>query len=1000
MCGKYHTIKGKKQFRCFCFLCLIGWMIAFSGVYAKESGVDQWIKTVYNENNGLDTGEANVVLQTSDGYIWIGSYGGLLRYNGRDFENFSIGENAVGSSSIRALYEDESGRLFIGTNDVGVYVYENGVFTSVSCADGETGFYSVRSFISDQNGTVYVGTTSGLAQIVFADETEESEMTGGDTGEETAASGCEMVPINGTEGRVVYDLTCDSAGVVWGCADNSKLLLVSDGALLGTLSADAWLESDCYSVYCASDGCIYLGSGGSEAVRLHQTGDGYTTADFAAEEIDTGELYAVNRFYETADGTIWGLCDNGIAQIDESDTFQTPDGMSGMISCCAMIEDYEGNIWVASSRTGLTYYSEGRFYNYNDRAGLEGVAVNAIVRCEGYTYLGTDSGLILLDEEMLPIENELTEMMDGKRVRHINCDSSGTFWFCVYGTGLVQYIPESGEIRLLTEEDGLLGNQVRLTLELSDGTIAVGGSNGINILKDGVVIRSYGSDVLPYSFILCMYEAEDGTLIAGSDGQGIYEITADGEVTQYYKEAGLASGSVMRMVPDEDGVWISAGSALYYRDADGIREIVLTESVGSILDILVIDDEVWLMKSSGLLIADREELLAGTASPRNLSTEYGLTGTLVANSWNWQDEDGTLWLCTNNGISVIDTEEVPANEQEPRGAISKVTVDGVEMAVSDSLTIPASATRITFELSVLSFTPGDKTVEYTLEGFDEEASVASASSITAVNYTNLGGGDYVFRFTACNEDGVEGEEISITIHKESHFWETAWFLALVFLAILAGVLLVILLVSQIRVRSMKKRQEELKLIIEQSLHTFANAIDAKDSDTNGHSVRVANYSREIARRMNFSVEEQEQISYMALLHDIGKIGIPDSILKKAGKLTPEEWEIVKSHPRIGGEILSEFTVIPDIADGAKYHHEHYDGNGYCEGRKGEEIPLKARIIAVADSFDAMCSARHYQAGNTLEYAREELLRCSGTQFDPDIVGYMVDMIDDGFVKQG
>lgn len=286
-----------------------------------------------------------------------------------------------------------------------------------------------------------------------------------------------MVPVDGTEGRVVYDLTCDSAGVVWGCADNSKLLLVSDGALVGTLSADAWLENDCYSVYCASDGCIYLGSGGSEAVRLCQTGDGYTTADFAAEEIDTGELYTVNRFYETADGTIWGLCDNGIAQIDDSDTFQTPDGMSGMISCCAMIEDYEGNIWVASSRTGLTYYSEGRFYNYNDRAKLEGVAVNAIVRCEGYTYLGTDSGLILLDEEMLPIENELTEMMDGKRVRHINCDSSGTFWFCVYGTGLVQYIPESGEIRLLTEEDGLLGNQVRLTLELSDGAIAVGGES-------------------------------------------------------------------------------------------------------------------------------------------------------------------------------------------------------------------------------------------------------------------------------------------------------------------------------------------------------------------------------------------------------------------------------------------------------------------------------------------------------------------------------------------
>lgn len=202
-----------------------------------------------------------------------------------------------------------------------------------------------------------------------------------------------------------------------------------------------------------------------------------------------------------------------------------------------------------------------------------------------------------------------------------------------------------------------------------------------------------------------------------------------------------------------------------------------------------------------------------------------------------------------------------------------------------------------------------------------------------------------------------------------------------------------------RMRNLKKQQEELKLIIEQSLHTFANAVDAKDRDTNGHSVRVAAYSKEIARRMGFSEEDQEWISYMALLHDIGKIGIPDDILKKNGKLSPEEWKIVKSHPRIGGEILSGFTVIPDIADGAKYHHEHYDGSGYCEGLKGDEIPLKARIIAIADSFDAMCSVRRYQNGMPLEYAREELLRCSGTQFDPNIVGYMVDMIDDGFAEQ-
>ncbi|MCC8104560.1 MAG: HD domain-containing protein [Clostridiales bacterium] len=969
-----------------CVLSLVVWMSVFCRGYALDSGADQWIKTVYNENNGLDTGEANAVLQTSDGYIWVGSYGGLLRYDGRTFENFSVGDNAVASSSIRALYEDESGRLFIGTNDEGVFLYENGSFTDIS---GESGsFYSVRSFAEDLSGTVYVGTSSGLAYI---EETDEGMLT--------------LAAVEDTEGRVVYDLSCDDNGVLWGCADNSTLFLVQNGTLTGTMNADSWFENDCYSVFCSSDGSIYLGSGGSEAVRLRpeesaDADSGYDVEDFNADVIDTGELYAVNRFYETTDGNIWALCDNGIARIDESETFETPGGMSGMISCSSMIEDYEGNFWVTSSRTGLTYYSEGKFYNYNDQADLEGVSVNAIVRQDGYTYIGTDSGLILLDEEFNRVNNELTEAMDSRRVRHIMCAEDGSLWFCIYGTGLVYYMPDDGEMLLLTEDDGLLTNQVRMTLELSDGTVAVAGTAGINLIKDGEVTAGYGSDVLPYSFILCMYEAEDGTLVAGSDGQGFYEIAEDG-VTQFYKEDGLSSGSVMRMASDGDGVWISAGSSLYYRDEDGIREISLPESAGSVLDIQFIGDEIWLEKSSGILIADREELLAGTASLRELGTGYGLTGTLVANSWNWlDDESGTLWLCTNNGVSVIDTGHIPSNETKPLAAVSKVVIDQEPYPITDEkITIPASATRVTFEFSVLSFTPGEKTVEYCLEGFDEEMITGSASSVTTVSYTNLGGGDYVFHLAVCNEDGVEGEEITLTLHKEIYFWQTTGFLILLALVILLVVVLLFLAAYQHRVSNLKKRQAEYKMIIDQSLRTFANAIDAKDKDTNGHSVRVSKYSREIARRMNLSEADQEEISYMALLHDIGKIGIPDSILKKTGKLTPEEWETVKTHPRIGGDILSEFTVIPDIADGAKYHHERFDGKGYCEGLKGEEIPFKARIIAIADSFDAMCSTRRYQAGNTLEYAREELLRCSGAQFDPNIVGFMVDMIDDGFVEQ-
>ena len=194
---------------------------------------------------------------------------------------------------------------------------------------------------------------------------------------------------------------------------------------------------------------------------------------------------------------------------------------------------------------------------------------------------------------------------------------------------------------------------------------------------------------------------------------------------------------------------------------------------------------------------------------------------------------------------------------------------------------------------------------------------------------------------------------------------------------------------------LKKKQKASLRIISQSLVTFANTIDAKDSYTKGHSQRVAFYSRELARRMGMDEEFCQNILYVGLLHDIGKIGVQDAILKKSAKLTYDEFNEIKEHVSMGGDILKDFTAIPGIEDGARYHHEKYDGTGYMKGLKGEEIPLIARIITVADSFDAMSSARCYRNAMTMDAIIAELDRCTGTQFDPKIVPYMIQMIDEG-----
>jgi len=182
-----------------------------------------------------------------------------------------------------------------------------------------------------------------------------------------------------------------------------------------------------------------------------------------------------------------------------------------------------------------------------------------------------------------------------------------------------------------------------------------------------------------------------------------------------------------------------------------------------------------------------------------------------------------------------------------------------------------------------------------------------------------------------------------------------------------------------------------------SLHvvqTLADAIDAKDTYTNGHSGRVANYSREIARRCGYSEKEQNEIYMMGLLHDVGKIGVPDAVINKPGKLTDEEFAAMKNHPVMGAKILGNIKERPELVTGARWHHERWDGRGYPDGIGGTEIPEQARIIAVADAYDAMTSNRSYRGAMEQSRVRAQIEGGRGTQFDERFADIMLQMIDE------
>jgi HD-GYP domain-containing protein (c-di-GMP phosphodiesterase class II) len=180
-------------------------------------------------------------------------------------------------------------------------------------------------------------------------------------------------------------------------------------------------------------------------------------------------------------------------------------------------------------------------------------------------------------------------------------------------------------------------------------------------------------------------------------------------------------------------------------------------------------------------------------------------------------------------------------------------------------------------------------------------------------------------------------------------------------------------------------EQKNKEIMEMSARAILQALDCKDHYTFGHSMRVTYFSLIIGKELGLSETELVELEYSALFHDIGKIGVPEQVLNKPSRLTDEEFKIMQSHPEMSAQILNGFAIFEKAAINAKHHHERFDGRGYPSGLKGEDIPLFARIILIADTFDAMTSTRPYRKGLPYPVAYEELMRFSGSQFDPKLV---------------
>ena len=938
-----------------------------------------YIQTIYNGENGLSCGHANAIAQTTEGVLWIGTYAGLYRYSGSEFVHMN-GISEV--RNVNCIYADSEGRLWVGTNDNGVVIIINEKVANVINTKSGLPSDSIRSIIQSSTGEYYIGTSGGMVTM---------EMKIGMTVKST---------VEGVDN--VDRMSADKNGRIAAVNKEGRLFVIKDGKVENKLEkgyGDRIFSTCAFS----QDGTLYAGTTDGYVSKYTFEGSGlkHTNDRFCSG------VTKINNIYPDQNGLTWICSDNGIGYINERGLYENQQTGDFDHSVENMLTDYQGNLWFASSRLGMLRLSRSSVKDIYADAGIEPSVVNSTAIRSGLLYAGADDGLHIINTASnTTINNGLTEMLDGSRIRCMVTDRAQRLWICSYGAGLV-CSDRYQIVKNYSQEHPEIGNRVRTALELADGTLAVSSDKGMFFIKNGNINKKIPFDEkVGHTPTLCFLQTPDGTVYAGTDGNGILVIKGSSVEKVIQRGDGLTSEVILRMVfdPDDASIYIVTSNGIC-RLADGEIKPLKAFPYSNNYDVMLDKNgEILVTGSAGIYVMNKKKLLEGDGSDYLLiNSKTGFIGSLTANAWNAVDSERNVYLCADRGVFMMNLDNYLLKQRSFRLMVSEVKLDDKTKAIErgTQFKVEHDTVKIDFVPEIINYSLDDPTVSYMLEGFDNDWINVKQSELSTIPYTNIKPGNYTFHIAIRDESGKIVEESVYSFEKQKAIYDNAWFR--IYMIVVAAIF-VGWLTWFITRRSMDKtlelQQTKLTMALQQvqmgneTILAIAKTVDAKDLRTSKHSQRVSEYSAMIAKEYGFTDEQCENLRKAALLHDIGKIAIPDNVLNKPARLTDEEYAVMKSHVTRGAEILKDFTLIDHVVEGARFHHERYDGRGYPDGLKGEEIPLYGRIIAIADAFDAMTANRVYRQKQDFDYVLNELHKNRGTQFDPELLDIFLKLIDD------
>ena len=937
-----------------------------------------YLETVYDNSNGLDSSAANDVVQTRDGFVWIGTYNGLTRYDGSSFYQYPV---SSGIYSVANLYVSNKDELYVGTNDSGIAMYKEGKFQFWQLKDGLSS-NTIRDITENSKGLMFIGTTEGLS---FKDRDNYITREG-----DTRLANKYIKELHPAPGNRVCGLT-----------QNGDMFVYQGRDLESFFPADTFSFGNVVAVEpnVFSENQYWVGTTGDKVAQISIENGTVRVLKLLTME----GRHTVNDILLRPDGVLLIATENGVGYFDMLDNFHVIDKMQFNNSVDNIMVDYEGNMWFSSSRMGVAKLTSNSFRNLFAIAGISPRVVNSVLKHQGITYVATDRGLVTLKGDK-PIATPISELLKTTRTRHVIVDSKGNLWIATYSKlGLLKYNPETGAMRGFTRREGLPHERSRVIMESSDGSIYVGTRDGLALIRNDKVEKTFTTkNGLSNPQVLCLLEHK-GNIYVGTDGGGINLIRDDHIVYNLDQQDGLRAGVILRMAtdPETGGMWISTGNSIaHFKDGE-LTTIANFPSTNNFDFIFTQNGEMLVTCNQGIYVTRSSKLLKDGSYDYVLSQRDGLSGALTANSFNYIENNEKLYLCLQNGLCQLNLDSLEQSSGLKKFCVPSINIDGVDYPLDEDkpLQISSDATRITYKAYVLTNSLNNVILSSYLEGFDKNIEKVSRFDNKERTYTNLAGGTYKLHVGIYDQrTGKLSQEKVYTLIKEKKLSEYPAFVLLpltIFVGLLFGGYR---LYMRRRLQRIQEKQRETEEFLDQVISSFAKAIDLKDHYTRGHSARVAQYSRQIAEAMGWSKERVDNLYRVALLHDVGKVVIPDEVLNKRGALTEAEYAKMKEHTDIGSAILEEISQFPLIAVGAKCHHERFDGRGYGHQLTGKEIPLEARIIAVADTFDAMNSTRVYRPHLSREKILSELEHAKNTQLDGEIVEFLLQLIHEGKVE--